>query len=176
MISMTEPLRISAFDLDRLDDLAGLWRALYDHHMAVAPQIVEVSSAVEPKESWRRRRGLYEQWLGEPDNFGLVAERAGRLVGYTVVRIEPAQAGVTWARTGQVGLVETLSVLPAARGTGVGGALMRALKERLGAAGVTALDLDVVTTNAEAIRFYERHGLRSAVTRMMGRIDLETSS
>jgi ribosomal protein S18 acetylase RimI-like enzyme len=74
------------------------------------------------------------------------------------------------------GVVETLSVLPCARRAGVGGALMAAIKDRLGAAGLSTLELDVVATNADAIRFYERHGLRPALTRMMGRLDVGASS
>jgi ribosomal protein S18 acetylase RimI-like enzyme len=176
MISMPDLVYINPLDAERLDDIAVLWGALYDHHIAVASHITEVSEAVKPKESWRRRRKLYERWLGEPGSFGLLAERAGRPVGYTVVRIEAGGAGQTWERDGKVGVVETLSVLPSARRAGVGGALMAAIKDRLGAAGLSTLELDVVATNADAIRFYERHGLRPALTRMMGRLDVGASS
>jgi ribosomal protein S18 acetylase RimI-like enzyme len=54
--------------------------------------------------------------------------------------------------------------------------LMTALKERLSTAGVSTFDLDVVATNEAAIRFYQRHGLRLGVTRMMGRLDGEAWS
>lgn len=168
---MSEPLQIRSLHAEDLDELAPLWAALYDHHMAVAPQITEVSVVVGPAESWRRRRALYERWLAEPDAFLLCAARRGRLLGYAVARLATAEEGTTWELDGRIGVVETLSVSPAARGEGVGSALIRTVKERLCAGGVSSLELNVVATNDDAIRFYQRHGLRPTVTRMMGRLD-----
>lgn len=66
---MSEPLQIRSLHAEDLDELAPLWAALYDHHMAVAPQLTAIAMAVGPAESWRRRRTLYERWLVEPDAF-----------------------------------------------------------------------------------------------------------
>jgi ribosomal protein S18 acetylase RimI-like enzyme len=62
----------------------------------------------------------------------------------------------TWAAVERFGYLETLSVLPSARGAGVGTALLDAVQAHLSALGVVRLELTMVARNAEARRFYER--------------------
>jgi ribosomal protein S18 acetylase RimI-like enzyme len=64
----------------------------------------------------------------------------------------------TWPLSEQTGELETLSVHPDERGRGTGAALLDAVRERLRARDVTELSLHVIPTNADAIRFYDRHG------------------
>ena len=54
--------------------------------------------------------------------------------------------------------IETLSVLPEFRRAGLGTALMEAVYSELEKEGVQEISLEVVATNADALRFYERHG------------------
>ncbi len=137
-------------DLDRVEPL---WNALREHHAAVAPDLGPPRSR---EESWRRRRAQYEVWLSEPGSFLLVAERSGTLVGYAMVHRRSGSS--TWPLGEQAGEIETLSVLPVARGLGIGAALLEAVREELHAVGIHELSLLVLPGNLAAIRFYERQG------------------
>ena len=55
--------------------------------------------------------------------------------------------------------IETLTVLPAHRGKGVGGALVKAVYQELNRIGVGHLGVGAIASNADAVRFYERLGL-----------------
>ena len=59
----------------------------------------------------------------------------------------------------KVASLKFLSVLPEARNMGIGTALMNAMYEELRLSNITALTLDVLCTNTDALRFYERCGL-----------------
>ncbi|WP_283136659.1 GNAT family N-acetyltransferase [Rhizohabitans arisaemae] len=168
---MSDSVDIQVLDPDDVDEVGPLWKALHEHHHQTAPHVGEVLTMNDPDESWRRRRLRYAEWLAAPGAFALVAREDGRVLGYTVVRIEDPEQGAMWGRTGRAAVVETLSVLPGARGTGVGGALIGAIKDRVRAEGVRTLDLHVLANNHDAIRFYERHGLRPVVTFMVGHLD-----
>ncbi len=170
MIVMASTVEINDLETRTLDLVAPLWAALHEHHMAVGSQIAEVMQPVNAPESWLRRRSLYQRWLAEPEAFGLIARHANRPVGYAFVRVQAAETGTTWERSGEVAVLETLSVLPAFRGVGVGEALLSAVRTQLVNRGIVYLDLDVVATNQHAIRFYERHGFRPELTRMTSRI------
>lgn len=108
-------------------------------------------------EAWARRRTNYESLLGQAGSFALIAERHRRPVGYAMVRLVAGSDG--YESGSQVGELETLSVLPAERGNGVGTALLDAVESELAAAGITELVLSVVAGNDAAMRFYERRGM-----------------
>jgi ribosomal protein S18 acetylase RimI-like enzyme len=57
--------------------------------------------------------------------------------------------------------VETVTVLPEARGAGIGTALMDAIEARARELGIGYLSLSVRTANEGARRLYERRGFRS---------------
>ena len=57
-------------------------------------------------------------------------------------------------------------MLPAHRGAGIGAALMDAVDEELDRLGIDDVWLAVVAGNADALRFYERRGLRTYAHRM----------
>jgi len=144
-------------DLAELDLLEPLWSALRLHHASVAPGF---GAPRERADSWQRRRSEYEQWLGDPGAFALVAGRSGKLLGYAMVR--PRRPSPTWPLAEPAAELETLSVLPEERGQGVGSALLEAVRGELATRGATALSLLVVAGNDEALRFYERHGFSTA--------------
>ena len=154
---------------ERLDDLEPLWKALHDHHAVAASQLAGVTPFRSPGESWTRRRASYAAWLEGPDAFALIAEHDGEPVGYAFVRVG---GGETMLVTGdRVGSLETLSVLPHARGRGIGTAIVDEVYRELGRLGVRELTVDLMATNTDAARFYERRGMIPYVATYLGRVD-----
>ena len=123
-----------------------------------------VGEPVDDAASWRARRELYAGFL-DGGGFALLAEREGELIGYAMVAVTPVAETLmpdTW-RTGElVAEIETLSVTPAARGEGVGSALLDRIDAELESAGVDDVMIGAFVTNADAIRLYERRGFRPA--------------
>jgi ribosomal protein S18 acetylase RimI-like enzyme len=149
---------------ERLDDLEPLWHALVQHHGAVADGLGEPR---ERADTWARRRRLYQELLAKDGTYALIAERDGAPIGYAMVSL--SRPSMTWTIDHSANL-ETLAVLPEARGAGVGTQLVEAVKDRMRAAGVTHLALGVVATNDAAIRFYRRHGFQPAFLEMLARL------
>lgn len=145
--------KIGASELDLLEPL---WNALREHHSSVTP---ELGTPRSRRESWLRRRGEYEGWLADDGAFVLLAQRGGREVGYAMVHVRDGSP--TWPLSERAGEIETLSVLPEERGGGTGTALLEAVREELGARGITELSLHVMSNNKDARRFYERHGFET---------------
>jgi GNAT superfamily N-acetyltransferase len=143
--------------VELLDELRPLWLALRDHHHAIAP---ELGAVRDDAATWDRRRAQYERWLTtDPRDFVLLARDGdGRAIGYAFARVFTADSA-TWDGDGAVLDVETLSVLPAARGAGVGSALLSMMRDEVAARGYDRLELTVVAANRDARRFYEREGL-----------------
>ena len=151
---------------EELDLVAPLWESLLAHHAALTRAL----PTRPPAESWRMRRAQYERWLAEPGSFALVAEEEGTPVGYAVVHLGGPDE--TWVTGDPTAELETLAVLPASRGEGVGSALMDAVDEELDRLGVDDLWVGVVADNEDAVRFYERRGLVAYLHRMhRGRLD-----
>lgn len=75
-----------------------------------------------------------------------------------------AVAYLAWTWTlehgGRVGWLEELYARPEHRGRGVGGALLEAVCARAREAGCLAIDLEVESAHARAIRLYERRAFR----------------
>lgn len=147
-------LRIVEGGPERIPDLKPLWRALYEHHRGIAESV----AGVRPfEDTWRQRRGQYEGWLsGNDEAVLLLAQRGGRVVGYAMLTAGPGAA--TWDLGDRVAEIETLSVLPEARGGGVGAALMEASRRWAHGRGVGTIAVGLAHTNEDAQRFYEREG------------------
>ncbi len=129
------------------------------HHGAITPDWGPVR---DDDDSWTRRRADYVKWLAEPDAFCLVAACTGQgtILGYALVTVN--EGSPTWASVERFGYVESLSVLPEARGTGVGSALLRAAEDQLATLGVEQVNITTVAANENARRFYEREGYEAA--------------
>jgi ribosomal protein S18 acetylase RimI-like enzyme len=151
--------------LDRLDALRPLWQALQTHHATVAPQFGPIRS---PEESWARGRRRYEAWLRAGEAFVLIAEEDGDAIGYAFVRL--GRGSDTWATADHVAELETLAVLPNARGRGVGGALMTAMLAELRHRNVPEWRVGVVASNHGAVRFYERYEVVPTMVFFVGRV------
>jgi ribosomal protein S18 acetylase RimI-like enzyme len=146
-------VRIERLPAAELDVVRPAWLALLDHLLALDPGM----GPMRPRsQAWARRRASYEDWLADPRAAAFVArDDDGGLLGYAVLR---AHAPWSVRETGD-GLVEleTLSVLPQARGRGVGTALWERVAAHAGRAGVL---VGVLTANTGALRLYERLGFR----------------
>lgn len=153
---------------ERLGDLQPLWQSLHHHHAAVAPELVELGPVRSPQESWAARRALYEEWLAEPDAFALVAESASGPVGYALVHMRGPEE--TWATGDLIAELETLTVLPAYRGKGIGTSLVEAVYSELRGLGVRHLGVGVIASNTDAVRFYKRLGLLPFLVTYIGNV------
>ncbi len=152
----SEPSLRRSRDPAELDLLEPLWNALQEHHVEVTPNLGPNTPERSPAEAWRIRRGKYERWLGDPDTFFIVAEVGGEPAGYAFVTVGPPYA--SWDAGERLAELETLSVLPEHRGSGVGAALLEAAWDRLAELGVEDMQIVTTATNAGAKRFYEREG------------------
>ena len=147
------PPRIVQGDVTRLPELEPLWGGLHAHHSQLRPPGIPVRAV---DRSWSVRRTQYERWLAEGGNALLLAEDdGGGVVGYAMVTIAEGDMA-TWDVGPPVAELETLAVLPAARGAGIGTALTDAAAAFARERGARALLVSVLHTNANAIRFYER--------------------
>jgi len=161
---VAENVTIRRLDPADIDLVRPLWEALLAHHGQVSPHLPPIRSA---EDSWRRRRSEYDGWLARPGSFVLVTHAEGRPVGYVLVLIEVGDD--TWSTDERVAVIETLSVDPDWRGRGVGTELMDAVDEELDRIGVRDLFVGAVATNEQALRFYERRGLKLSLVHFYGR-------
>jgi N-acetyltransferase len=136
--------------------LEPLWNALQEHHIEVTPDLGAATPKRPLPEAWRIRRSKYEHWLDDPDTFFVIAEARDEPVGYAFVTVGMPYAG--WAAGERLADLETLSVLPEQRASGIGAVLIDAVWKRLAGLGVEDMQIVTTETNTGAQRFYERHG------------------
>lgn len=155
---------------ERLDDLEPLWRALYDHQSRLAPHLRDRARPFD--DAWAVRRSIEREWLrAEPLSFVVAAESGGRYVAYAFVRVRSgAGVAASWQVSDPLAELATLVVLPEWQRRGVGSALMDAVEARLRELGVHDLLIGVITTNTDAINFYERRGAAPFVTELIQRV------
>jgi ribosomal protein S18 acetylase RimI-like enzyme len=153
---------------ERITDLRALWESLHEHNAVIATQLIELGPVRSPENSWALRRNRYARWLSEPDAFVLLAKGPSRPVGYALVHMRGAEE--TWATDERIARLETLAVLPAYRGRGIGSALVDAVYRELRALDVRQLDVSVIAYNSDAVRFFERLGLARHQVSYLGTI------
>jgi ribosomal protein S18 acetylase RimI-like enzyme len=101
--------------------------------------------------------------LAEPECVVLVAERAGRVIGYAYAGLEP----MSWKDLrAACGYLHDVFVDPAERGAGTGARLVRAAIERLEAKGAPRVVLMSAARNEPAQRLFERLGFRRTMVEM----------
>jgi GNAT superfamily N-acetyltransferase len=110
----------------------------------------------------------YSQFLGsqldEEDAVVFVAERQRTVVGYVYAAIEP----LSWKDLrDECGFVHDLLVSDAARGGGIGEALLEAAIEWLREHGMPRVALGTAAQNERARRLFERRGFRPTMIEMM---------
>lgn len=129
--------------------LEPLWNALFDHHVSIGAAGIPT---IPREESWPRRQMHYQSLFAhEPNAAVWIAELAGDPVGYALA-FEEALRGE------RALLLETLSVLPSARGLGIGSRLMELVDDAARSAGISIGLVDVMNGNARARELYLKRG------------------
>lgn len=157
---MSQPWQLRTGSADDLDLVEPLWVAVHHRHVESMP---ELAPYVDDTETWRARRNLYTDVLAKPDTLLVIAEVDGEPIGYGLTHVMPvADSWIedTWVTGDRIGEIESLSVLPAYRGTGLGSELLERLEAHLHGLGVDDMFLGALAGNDHAIRLYERRGYR----------------
>lgn len=89
--------------------------------------------------------------LGNPDNFILVAEAGGMVVGFLAARCSSDDV------SGQTGELDAIYILESFAGRGIGTAMMERSDQWMRDQGFTRAVLWVLPTNLKTRRFYESH-------------------
>jgi ribosomal protein S18 acetylase RimI-like enzyme len=109
-----------------------------------------------------------ETQLREPNIVILVAERDGKVIGYTYAGVEGTDY---MALRGPAGVVYDIVVDPAHRGQGVGRTLLETTVEALKARGAPRVVLSTAERNEGAQRLFERAGFRRTMIEMTREMD-----
>jgi ribosomal protein S18 acetylase RimI-like enzyme len=159
----------------RIHEVRHLWIALFEHHHRLTPQLA--ARARSPEQSWQNRLAIEAAWLAkEPKTFVLAAECDAALVGYAFVRVIEDNLAASWSIANPRAELSVLSVLPKLRNEGIGRALLARVYDELRSLDVADLTVDVITTNIDAIRFYEREGAVSFHTTFLVEVPGSTSA
>jgi ribosomal-protein-alanine N-acetyltransferase len=124
------------------------------HYRLYTPEDFDALYAVEEvcfQPPLRFSRTYMRQLIRQANSATWIAEEDGRMCGFALVEW-------TLRAENTVAYIQTLEVLPDARGQGVGGELMRRIEMSACAAGASGIWLHVDEENAGAIRVYQAHG------------------
>lgn len=161
-------VEIAEAGAERLSDIESLWCDMHEHDAAGVDHARDMAAFRPAADAWRRSRDEFGRWLAAGDGRLLVAERDGSPVGFAFFRICAGDPG--FATGERMAEVVALSVEPELRRWGVGSLLMEAVEDRLSAAGIAHVALNVVSGNDDALRFYERWGILPSHVRCLGRV------
>ena len=153
---MATAWRLRTGSAEDLNLVEPLWVAVHHRHSETMP---ELAPYVTDAETWSARRTLYEDLLTKPDTLLLIALVGDQPVGYGLTHVFPAAGSWiedTWRTGDRIGEIESLSVLPEYRGSGLGSLLLDQLESHLQERGVDDLILGALAGNTDAIRLYER--------------------
>lgn len=100
---------------------------------------------------FRFPRRYMRRLLESADTTTWIAEEDGQMAGFAIADWEQAMDGL-------VAYIQTIEVLPAMRGRGIGNELLSRLEDSALGIGSCAIWLHVDSQNASAIRLYESHG------------------
>ena len=100
--------------------------------------------------------GYFAGFVGREDGVCLIADTGGVTIGYLAGYVREPDA----LRPVKVAMLESMYVHEGARGTGVGGKLVRAFLDWAGKRGAERASVTAYSSNERAIRFYERLGFR----------------
>ncbi|MEZ5075422.1 MAG: GNAT family N-acetyltransferase [Solirubrobacterales bacterium] len=160
-------VEIAEVGAERLDDIERLWCDMHEHDAAVGG-VRDIAPFRAAGDAWRRGRGRFESWMAAGTGRLLIAERDGSPVGFAFFRTCAGDPG--FATGERMAELVALSVEPELRRWGVGSLLMEAVEDRLSAAGIDHIALNVVSGNDDALRFYERWGILPSHVRCLGRV------
>jgi ribosomal protein S18 acetylase RimI-like enzyme len=167
-MSDVPPYEIVELTLAEVDRVKALWKSMVAHHREVVAGAFPVR---DEEDAWRLRRAEYVDWLssGEGTMLAAVPSEAPNAapLGYAVLRPNPV--GASWELGDRVGEVESLAVLPEARGLGVGTALLDVARERFRGQGFEWWTVAVVEANEGAVKLYEHAGFGPYYRNLLGR-------
>ena len=139
---------------DRLDDLQPVWRALYEHHIALTPHLHDRARSFE--HAWEARQRIEAERLAQSPT--LSSWPLGRAIARRL-RLRPGLLrrrfrGVL-ERLGPIG--RTRDPRRATRRTREGDRVgsLDAVEQRLRALGIDDMLIGVITTNTDAMRLYD---------------------
>jgi ribosomal protein S18 acetylase RimI-like enzyme len=154
---------VESATLADVDPLVDLWVALardqraYDSHLAPEANRTRVRGAIARHVVTDGVRLVRDDGDGDGDERDGDDGDGGDLLGFVMFGLEQGDYEQTITR----GVVHNLYVVASARGRGLGSALLRAAETALARAGADVVSLEAMADNADARRFYERHGYRS---------------
>lgn len=160
------------FRIDRahardLTKVKHLWKAMIADYRELSDGVWEVR---EPGEAWARRHQQYLDWINDAGGvvFLAIDTDTDEVVGYAALHF--VMSGATFDLGESFGDLETLAVLPTHRGKGVGAALLTACRKELERREIEYWSLETLSSNAGALRLYERSGFQPFMVRMVKRV------
>lgn len=137
--------------------LEPLWAEMLEHHRGLVRDEWPVRAAAG---SWAIRAAHYTQWLNDATGILVIADRPGspEPLGYAMCKLRAS--GPTFDLGPEFAEVEDLVVLAAARGSGIGTALLNACRRQLRSRGITHWSIGVLDANEGATALYRRLGFR----------------
>ena len=155
---MSDAITVERGGLELLPETQPLWEALYDRHLEYGAAGL---ATIDRKHSWPRRLAHYQHIFAErPHPTVLLARLDGQPIGYAL--------GYEEQHLGQPAVVlETLSLLPAVRGRGLGTRLMDLIDGDAREHGATYGIVEVVSGNTPAFGFYLKSGFAPYSERWM---------
>lgn len=145
-------MKIRRAGAEDAEAIAALYGQLQEHHLRLAPNNPRYD--LSPEEWLAQTRAAL---VGTDCRF-YVSERALEVLGFVKLYFEPKPWGLACE-------VETLVVTKELRATGIGTALMRRAEEAAREEGALAMRVNVLHTNVDGRRFYERDGYRTIAVR-----------
>lgn len=155
---------IGAEDLERARELM---LTLHRHEAAVQPSLGS-APARDEQAFWDNYTARFPTWWAEGGFAFLAVEPDGRAVGWVFGAEREGHPG--YDNGERIGYIEDIAVLEAARGAGVGRALMGAARDIFRDRGFSHFALSTVPGNDDARAFYGRLGLEPEAIRMLGEV------
>ena len=148
---MSAPLTIRLATLADYRGFLSIAQETQEHHVALLPDVFRSVEVAVPEDDFARMVTGQESCI-------VLAERAGAIVGYATLQLHHATRDLMVPHT--VAEIGNFGVSAASRRMGVGQSLFAACRERATAMGARDLTLSCWEANQEAMRFYERMGMR----------------
>ena len=158
MTGMDDGVRVRSIAREDLEEVGTMAGQLVRYHHSLDAHRFLLVDGVE-----RGYARYFASQLEEPSTILLVAERAGKRVGYAYARLEPRN----WnALLDEHGALHDIFVVPEERRRGVASLLLEEVAGRLAALGAPRIVLSTAVQNTAAQRLFERHGFHGTMLEM----------
>lgn len=146
---MNSSITVDRGAAELLSEVQPLWEALFDRHVEYGAAGL---ATIQREDSWPRRLAHYVHLFAQPARATVFLARLdGTAVGYAL--------GYDEELLGEPAVVlETLSLLPAVRGGGLGTRLIQLVDQQARDRGATMGIVDVLSGNTPAFGFYRKAG------------------